>query len=63
MPSVSKKQQKFMGAELARKRAGKKTVTGMSEKQLRDFASTKRKGLPEKKRKTHAEHLAERMTS
>lgn len=49
MPSVSKKQQKFMGAELARKRAGKKTQTGMSEKQLKDFASTKRKGLPNKK--------------
>lgn len=27
-----------MGAELARKRAGKKTQTGMSEKSLRDFA-------------------------
>lgn len=38
MPSVSKKQQRFMGADLARKRAGKKTQTGMSEKQLRDFA-------------------------
>lgn len=38
MPSVSKKQQRFMGAELARKRAGKKTRTGMQEAQLRDFA-------------------------
>ncbi len=28
-----------MGAELARKRAGKKTQTGMSESQLSDFAS------------------------
>jgi hypothetical protein len=27
-----------MGAELARKRAGKKTKTGMSEKQLRKYA-------------------------
>jgi hypothetical protein len=27
-----------MGADLARKRAGKKTRTGMSQKQLRDFA-------------------------
>lgn len=27
-----------MGAELARKRKGKKTKTGMSEGQLRDFA-------------------------
>ena len=49
MPAVSKKQQKFMGAELARKRAGKKTRTGMSEEQLEHFARTKRKGLPKKK--------------
>lgn len=27
-----------MGAELARKRAGEKTQTGMSENQLEDFA-------------------------
>lgn len=45
MPAKSKKQQMFMGAELERKRAGKKTKTGMSEKQLHDFARTKRKGL------------------
>ena len=50
MPAVSKKQQKFMGAELARKRAGKKTRTKMNEAQLEEFASTKRKGLPKKKR-------------
>ena len=51
MPAVSKKQQGFMGAELARKRAGKKTSTGMSESQLEDFASTKKKGLPTKAKK------------
>ena len=51
MPAVSKAQQGFMGAELARKRAGKKTKSGMSEKQLEEFAGTKRKGLPEKKSK------------
>ncbi len=39
MPAKSAKQRKFMGAELARKRAGKKTKTGMSEKQLEDFVS------------------------
>ena len=39
MPAKSEKQRKFMGAELARKRAGKKTQTGMSEKQLEDFAT------------------------
>lgn len=43
MPAKSEKQRKFMGAELARKRAGKKTKTGMSEKQLKDFAKRKKK--------------------
>lgn len=38
MPSVSEKQRRFMGAELARKRHGQKTRTGMSESQLEDFA-------------------------
>lgn len=38
MPAKSEKQRKFMGAELARKRAGKKTKTGMSEKQLKEYA-------------------------
>jgi len=46
MPAKSKVQQQFMGAELARKRAGKATKTGMSEQQLEDFASVKRAGLP-----------------
>lgn len=41
MPSKTETQRKFMGADLARKRAGKKTKTGMSEKQLRDFAKKK----------------------
>jgi len=49
MPAKSKAQQRFFGAELARKRAGKKTRTKMSEKQLKEYASTKRKGLPKKK--------------
>lgn len=43
MPSVSEKQRKFMGAELGRKRAGKKTKTRMSESSLRDFAKKKKK--------------------
>ena len=46
MPASSKAQQAFMGAELARKRAGEKTRTGMSESQLREYASTQRKDLP-----------------
>lgn len=49
MPAVSKKQQRFMGAELKRKRAGKKTKTHMTEKQMEEFASTKTKHLPMKK--------------
>jgi hypothetical protein len=51
MPAKSDKQQRFMGAELARKRAGEKTQTGMSEKQLEDFA-TKRKIKAGLKRKS-----------
>jgi hypothetical protein len=43
MPAKSERQRRFMGSELARKRAGKKTRTGMSESQLRDFAKKKRK--------------------
>ena len=49
MPAKSKSQQRFMGAELSRKRAGKQTKTDMSEAELMDYA-TKPKGkkLPEK---------------
>ncbi len=38
MPAKNEKQRRFMGADLARLRAGKKTSTGMNEKQLEDFA-------------------------
>jgi len=51
MPAKSKAQQEMMGADLARARAGKKTRTGMTEAQLEEFASTKRKGLPERVKK------------
>lgn len=44
MPSKTEKQRKFMGADLARARAGQKTKTGMSEKQLKDFAKKTKKG-------------------
>jgi len=54
MPAKSKAQQMFMGAELARKRAGKKTKTKMTEQQLEDFASTKRTNLPARKTNTAA---------
>lgn len=43
MPAVSEKQRRFMGAELSRKREGKKTKTSMSEGQLREFAHKKKK--------------------
>lgn len=43
MPSTSKRQQRFMGAELERKREGKPTKTRMTEKQLREYASKRRK--------------------
>ncbi len=59
MPAKSKKQQMAAGAALAAKRgeapksklkgASKEMVESMSEEQLEDFASTKRKKLPEKK--------------
>lgn len=38
MPSTTERQRRLMGADLARLRAGKRTRTGMSEKQLREFA-------------------------
>lgn len=56
MPSTSKAQQGFMGAELARLRAGEQTETGMSESQLTDFAGTKTAGLPQHKKKHHRKH-------
>ena len=43
MPAKSKAQQRFMGAELERRRAGKKTRTKMTTKQLSEFASKKKK--------------------
>lgn len=56
MPSVSERERRFMGAELARKRAGEATETGMSESQLRDFAKK-----PIKKR--HKKHRSKRKSS
>jgi hypothetical protein len=60
MPAKSKKQQMAAGAALAAKRgkrsksslrgASRQMAKSMSKKQLRDFAKTKRKGLPRKKR-------------
>ena len=54
MPAKTEKQRKFMGAELGRKRAGKKT--GMSEKKLEEMASKK------KSKKSQIESRWTRMT-
>lgn len=43
MPAVSEKQRKFMGAELSRKRAGKKTKTKMTEAQLLHYTAKRLK--------------------
>jgi hypothetical protein len=60
VPARSKKQQMAAGAALAAKRgerskeslkgASRQMAESMSERQLRDFAHTKRKGLPRKRR-------------
>jgi hypothetical protein len=39
MPARTEKQRRFMGAELERKREGKKTQTGMSERELEKMAT------------------------
>ena len=59
MPAKSKAQQKAAGAALSAKRgetkksvlkgASREMYESMDEKQLEEFAETKRKGLPEKK--------------
>jgi len=59
MPATSKAQQKAAGAALSAKRgetpksklkgASKEMEKSMSEKQLEEFAATKRKKLPERK--------------
>jgi hypothetical protein len=49
MPPKTPRQQRFMGSDLARARAGKKTRTGMSESQLKDFATKPKGGYAGKK--------------
>jgi hypothetical protein len=63
MPAKSASQQKAVGTALAAKRgetpvsklkgASKGMYESMSEKQLDEFASTRRKGKPEHVRKAH----------
>lgn len=45
MPAKTRKQQRFMGAELVRARAGKKTRTGMSVGKLRKWARKPKGGF------------------
>lgn len=62
MPAKSKAQQKAAGAALSAKRgetkksrlkgASRQMVESMSEKELHDMASTRRKGKPERKSKS-----------
>jgi len=63
MPAKSKAQQRFMAMVLEAKRGGKpassavaKATGSMTEKQARDFAATKRKGLPAHKATYAKEH-------
>lgn len=63
MPATSKAQQKAAGTALSAKRgetrkselqgASKEMYESMNEKQLEEFAETKRKGLPERKATKH----------
>lgn len=46
--AVSKAQQALFGSDLARARAGKETVTGMSETELAKKAAVSTKKLPAK---------------
>lgn len=48
-PAKTRRQQRYMGAELGRKRAGKRTQTGMSEAKLREHAHKPRGGYRRKK--------------
>jgi hypothetical protein len=52
MPSTTERQRRFMGAELSRKRKGKKTKTKMSAAKLSHYASKpiKKKAKKGKKR-------------
>ncbi len=43
MPSVSNRQRRFFGAELARLRGGNKTKTGLDGATLSEFAGSVRK--------------------
>ena len=68
MPAVSKVQQRFMGMVYAAKKGKIKSpspevaqaASSMKQKDAKDFASTKHKGLPEKKVAKEAKDFSER---
>ena len=65
MPAVSKAQQRFMGMVYATKKGDMtspspevaKAAASMKKSDAKDFASTKHKKLPERKKKTLKEFL------
>lgn len=70
MPSKSKSQQRYMGMVHACKKSDYKdcaskevedTARGMKAKDAKDFASTKHKGLPDKKEKNEMKELIKQM--
>ena len=70
MPSKSKAQQRYMGMVHACKKSNYKdcaskevedTARGMKAKDAKDFASTKHKGLPDKKEKNEMKELIKQM--
>lgn len=50
-PARSERQRRFMCAELGRLRAGKKTITKMTEEQLREFCRKQKRKVRRKKRR------------
>ena len=68
MPAVSKAQQRFMGMVYAAKKGKIKSpspevaqaASSMKQKDAKDFASTKHKGLPEKKVAKEAKDFSQR---
>jgi len=68
MPAVSKAQQRFMGMVYAAKKGKIKSpspevaqaASSMKQKDAKDFASTKHKGLPEKKVAKEAQDFSQR---
>ena len=70
MPSVSKSQQRLFGMVHAHQKYGtpvspevEKIADSIGEKDAEKFASTKHKGLPERKKKTLKEWIQEKLNS